>query len=965
MARQSLLSVLLDLNADGFENGLQKAQRSMRSTSRSLKRSGANLTRNVTAPLGLIGITSFKVAADFEQSMAKVKAVSGATASEFKKLKDNALELGSSTRFSATQVSALQLEFSKLGFTASQITDVTEATLNLAQATGSDLAQSAEVAGATLRAFGLKASETGRVTDVMAASFSSSALDMGNFQDSMKFVAPVARKAGLSIEQTTAMLAAMANNGIKGSQAGTSLRRILSTVGATGGDVTAALEGLSKESLTLGGAQDEVGRNAQSALLVLLDSIGVVDELSGSFEKSQGAAAGMAATMDDTAEGAVKRMTSAVEGAQISIGSALAPTILDIIKSIEKMAAGFSNLSQGTQGFIVKAGLAAAAIGPFKSSLGGMLGMISKNATATKLLSRGLALLSNPMTILVAGAAAVAFALLKQAGAFEDVNRVQKRIQAVSDKAKASYAQEAAKVNALAEEYRLFEGDLEKRKTILNDLKAISPGYFGDLDAEKTKYDDLKKAVGSYTAEVKASAIQKAFGDALVDVTAEQLVQAEKLRDAELKLAKAKEAVANASKQEAGSIRDGTSLTLDASVQLETAQNRMNRATAEASKLEEERVEILGKVQRAQEALAELNVDTGGNDTGGDDSGDGSTAGTAAVIPATFELVNDPLGDIMGELSEELNTAASQLALDGDHIENMKALGKAYGDAALEAAKLGDMDLAAQLLAQAEAAQKVDQIAPIMDNLNRSMGVATLQAQAFGGSFNLIGAQTQALTSAITALIESGLDPASEQIQELVNKLNALQGVGETALTPFQTAVQNLGPVMDNLFNSIRQNNEKLTAAVIDGTMSQAEATKKSSEMQVKAVKSAALQLIKIFLAEALAGVIKESFTKAPPPIAAGIAAAGVAGVNALFNSLVKLKEGGMVTGPQLALIGDNPSGKEAVIPFEKMGSFIDMATKNGGGGRPQSVEVKGKLKGKDILIASTRAAFGLKRATT
>ena len=964
MARQSLLSVLLDLNADGFENGLQKAQRSMRSTSRSLKRSGANLTRNVTAPLGLIGITSFKVAADFEQSMAKVKAVSGATASEFKKLKDNALELGSSTRFSATQVAALQLEFSKLGFTASQITDVTEATLNLAQATGSDLAQSAEVAGATLRAFGLKATETGRVTDVMAASFSSSALDMSTFQDSMKFVAPVARKAGLSIEQTTAMLAAMANNGIKGSQAGTSLRRILSTIGATGGDVTAALEGLSKESLTLGGAQDEVGRNAQSALLVLLDSIGVVDELSGSFEKSQGAAAGMAATMDDTAEGAVKRMTSAVEGAQISIGSALAPTILDIIKSIEKMAAGFSNLSQGTQGFIVKAGLAAAAIGPFKSSLGGMLGMISKNATATKLLSRSLALLSNPMTILVAGAAAVAFALLKQAGAFEDVNRVQKKIQAVSDKAKASYAQEAAKVNALAEEYRLFEGDLEKRKTILNDLKAISPGYFGDLDAEKTKYDDLKKAVGSYTAEVKASAIQKAFGDALVDVTAEQLVQAEKLRDAELKLAKAKEAVANASKQEAGSIRDGTSGTLDASVQLESAQNSMNRATAEASKLEEERVKILGKVQRAQEALAELNVDTGGNDTGGDDTGGGSTP-TAAVIPATFELVNDPLGDLMGELSEELNTAASQLALDGDHIENMKALGKAYGDAALEAAKLGDMDLAAELLAQAEAAQKVDQIAPIMDNLNKSMGVAKLQADAFGQSFNLISAQSQALTTAITSLLESGLDPASEKIQALVSQLQGLETIGETALTPFQTAVQNLGPVMDNMFNSIRQGNENLTAAVIDGTMSQAEATKKSSEMQVKAVKSAALQLIKIFLAEALAGVIKESFTKAPPPIAAGIAAAGVAGVNALFNSLVKLKEGGMVTGPQLALIGDNPSGKEAVIPFEKMGSFIDMATKNGGGGRPQSVEVKGKLKGKDILIASTRAAFGLKRATT
>ena len=957
MARQSLLSVLLDLNADGFENGLQKAQRSMRRTSRSLKRSGANLTRNVTAPLGLIAVTSFKVAADFEQSMAKVKAVSGATAGEFKKLKENALELGSSTRFSASQVSALQLEFSKLGFTATEITKVTGATLNLAQATGSDLAQSAEVAGATLRAFGLNASETGRVTDVMAASFSSSALDMGSFQDSMKFVAPVARKAGLSIEQTTAMLAAMANNGIKGSQAGTALRRILSTVGATGGDVSAALEKLSKESLTLGGAQDEVGRNAQSALLVLLDSMGVVDDLSGAFENSAGAAAGMAATMDDTAEGAVKRMQSAVEGAQISIGSALAPTMLDIIKTIEKMAAGFSNLSSGTQGFIVKAGLAAAAIGPFKSSLGGMLGMISKSQTATKLLSRSLTLLANPMTALVASAGILVYALLDQAGAFEDVNRVQKKIQGISDKAQGAYVQEAAKVNALAEEYRLFEGDLQKRKTILNDLKAISPDYFGDLDSEKTKYEDLKKAVGNYTAEVKAAAIQKAFGDALVDVVAEQLVATENLRDAELRLAKAQEGVANAAKQSGGSIRDGTSGRLEASLELTAAQKAVNDATSEGNALEAERVGILGKIQRAEASLAEARSDAGldpASSSESTDTGGGAVTATAVPIPVKFDLANDPLGDLMGQLSDELNSAASQLSLDGDQVANLDAMAKAYEKAALEAAKLGEVDLAAQLMEQARAAQEVDGIAPIMENLQRAMGVADLQAQAFGGSFDLIGAQTSALQQAISSLLEAGLTPTSTKVMELVAQLNGLSTVTVEAATAMEATAAQLGTVFENMFTTMRQGQEALTEAVVEGTMSQAEAAKKSSELQVKAVKSAALKLINIFLAEALAGVIKESFTKAPPPIAAGIAAAGVATVNALFNSLVKLKDGGMVLGPQLALIGDNPSGKEAVIPFEKMGRFLDMA---GGSRGPQEVVITGRISGKDILLTNERAS--------
>ena len=110
------------------------------------------------------------------------------------------------------------------------------------------------------------------------------------------------------------------------------------------------------------------------------------------------------------------------------------------------------------------------------------------------------------------------------------MNRTQKKVASISDKAQKSYVQEQAKVEALAEEYRLFQDDMEKRKKIVQELKDISPGYFKDLDAEKTKYDDLKKAIGNYTAEIKAAAIQKALGDALVDVVAEQLKVTEELR---------------------------------------------------------------------------------------------------------------------------------------------------------------------------------------------------------------------------------------------------------------------------------------------------------------------------------------------------------------------------------------------------------------------------------------------------
>jgi len=227
MAKLGDLVVRIGADTRQLNKSLGKVQRNMKSMTSNFTKLGRSMTKSLTLPLALIGGASLKVAVDFEASMAKVKAVSGATAKEFDLLAASAKELGRTTVFTASEVAGLQLEFAKLGFTAVQINQVTEATLNLAQATGTDLAQAAEVAGATLGGFGLAASETGRVTDVMAAAFSSSALDIENFQESMKHVAPNAKAAGVSIEEASAMLAVLSKAGIKGGIAGTALRRIL------------------------------------------------------------------------------------------------------------------------------------------------------------------------------------------------------------------------------------------------------------------------------------------------------------------------------------------------------------------------------------------------------------------------------------------------------------------------------------------------------------------------------------------------------------------------------------------------------------------------------------------------------------------------------------------------------------------------------------------------------------------
>ena len=396
--------------------------------------------------------------------MAKVKAVSGATNAEFESLTNNAQELGRTTRFTASEVSALQLEFAKLGFTSEEITQVTGATLNLAQATGSDLAQSAEVAGATLRAFGLDASETGHVTDVMAAAFSSSALDINSFQDSMKFVAPVAKAAGVSLEEAPAMLGQLANPGIKGSNAGTSLRRILQEVAGTGMDFGEAMKKSASEVINLADAKDEVGRTASSAFLVLKEGMGDVDGLTQSLIASDGAAADMAATMDDTAEGAMKRMQSAIEGAQIEIGQALAPIMIKLAGIVSDLAGRFASMSDGGQLVIMAISGVAAVIGPVLVILPNLIGGIKAAKIAFGSLNA--TMLANPFVLAAAAITAVATAAYLL---YENTTDAEKEVRKLRDELNGLDKDEALRVAAARIEVQ--KEAIEKQRSAVEALR--------------------------------------------------------------------------------------------------------------------------------------------------------------------------------------------------------------------------------------------------------------------------------------------------------------------------------------------------------------------------------------------------------------------------------------------------------------------------------------------------------------
>lgn len=412
---------LSSINLSFFANiaplvtGLNKAERALDRAGKQMQATGKKLTFQLTAPITALGAVAVNTFQAFEQQMAELKAVSGASANEMERLSDNAKKLGATTIFTAKEVGALQTEFARLGFSAAEIEKVTEATLYLAQASGEDLARSAEIAGATIRAFGLDASDTTHVADVMAESFNKSALDLATFADSMKYVGPVAAAAGISLEETSAMLAVLSNAGIKGSMAGTSLRKIIGDLAAGSEPLTEKLKQLSASGITFSDANEEVGRTAQSALLVLTKGAAQIDPLTQSFQNADGAAKAMAETMGATAQGAFKNLQSAFEGLMISVGEIIAVALIPFVNALTSVLRYLTEMPAPIQVVAVAIAGLVAAIGPLLFTFGllqrnfiAMLPYLTKIGMALRFIAlQGLKMLIGPIGLVIAAMAAL------------------------------------------------------------------------------------------------------------------------------------------------------------------------------------------------------------------------------------------------------------------------------------------------------------------------------------------------------------------------------------------------------------------------------------------------------------------------------------------------------------------------------------------------------------------------------
>src|SRR5690625_2873037 len=204
-------------NARGQFSGLQSSANMMSSV-------GSTLTRGVTMPLVGIGAAATVTGAKFQRQMSTVGAVSGATGADMEALKGKARDMGATTMFSATEAGEGMEFLARAGYNTDEIMTSIPSVLDLAAAGAVDLGDAADITSNVLSGFGMEASETAKVADVLALASARSNVDVQGLGEAFKYVGPVASMAGLSIEDTTAAVGLLGDAGIQGGQAGRMLR---------------------------------------------------------------------------------------------------------------------------------------------------------------------------------------------------------------------------------------------------------------------------------------------------------------------------------------------------------------------------------------------------------------------------------------------------------------------------------------------------------------------------------------------------------------------------------------------------------------------------------------------------------------------------------------------------------------------------------------------------------------------
>lgn len=449
----------LDLDTSGFQRGFRSALQDLRAFNdnsatattklgalgSAFQSVGSSMTKNLTVPIAGAGAAVVGVAAKFESAMSEVAAISGASGDELQALTEKAQEMGATTKFSASESAAALKYMAMAGWDTEAMLNGINGVMQLAAASGEDLASTSDIVTDAMTAFGLSADQSTRFANVLAQAANRSNTSVALMGETFKYVAPVAGSLGYSIEDASVAIGLMANSGIKGSQAGTSLRNVLTNLAKPTDQVQTYMNKLNISLTDSAGnvkplnqllnemrdgfnglteaekaeyAAGIAGKEGMSGLLAIINASQTdFDNLTEAINNSNGAAQNVADTMMNNLGGQLTILKSTLEGIAISFGNILLPAVKKVVSSLQDFLSWLNGLTDGQKQLVVTIATIVAAIGPVLLIIGKLITSVINIIKVVKLLKSSFAVLNavmaaNPISIIILAIAGLVAALV-------------------------------------------------------------------------------------------------------------------------------------------------------------------------------------------------------------------------------------------------------------------------------------------------------------------------------------------------------------------------------------------------------------------------------------------------------------------------------------------------------------------------------------------------------------------------
>ncbi len=505
---------------------------------------------------------------EFEKKNSTLAAILGTTKKSIKDLTDEARRLGATTSYTAAQVTELQIELAKLGFFKEDIKAMTPSVLKFAKAVDTDLASAATLAGATLRIFNLDAEDTERALSTMAIGTTSSALNFEYLNSAMSTVGPVANSFGFTIEETTALLGALANSGFDASSAATATRNILLNLADSSGKLALALGGpvnnlddlikglkkLNSEGIDLNKALELTDKRSVAAFNTFLNGTDTVLALCDAVTGAEDAFNAMSEEMGDNIQGALNRLSSTIEGVVLRFyeSKGILRDLIDLVTLMVEGVGGMIDMFNkwGVVTYTVTAylvsyygGLKIATMWHARFKAATLASVVAEKAHAVQLyISRAatltyaaaqallhlnikrctaalrlmrIELLKNPYAAAIALILSAGVAVYQFTKRLRELRDAQKNLSKIESEVSASLKKEEDQIKELTKAIHNTNLKVTERREYIKKLQGIVPDYHASISEEGKLYDENTDAIKRYL-KAKESEMKMNSLDALM-----------------------------------------------------------------------------------------------------------------------------------------------------------------------------------------------------------------------------------------------------------------------------------------------------------------------------------------------------------------------------------------------------------------------------------------------------------------